>query len=81
MTVKINDGGPAFPSQWDDKDCDGMTLRAYIAAHAMQGVLASFAGFDCGTPPPDVVADDAVAYADALIAALTNTCEAQGEAA
>lgn len=33
-------GGPAFP--WDGMGDDGMTLRDYFAAKAMQGRLASF---------------------------------------
>jgi hypothetical protein len=44
---KTNTGGPAFPSsEWDAEyqrrfDTDGMTLRDYFAAKAMQGNLAS----------------------------------------
>ena len=34
-----NTGGPAFPSPYDDDE--GMTLRDYFAAKAMQGMLAS----------------------------------------
>jgi hypothetical protein len=34
-----NTGGPAFPVEQHDKD--GMTLRDYFAAKAMQGLLAS----------------------------------------
>lgn len=34
-----NTGGPAFPSPYDDDE--GMTLRDYFAAQAMQGMLAS----------------------------------------
>ena len=33
-----NTGGPAFPVEQHDKD--GMTLRDYFAAKAMQGLLA-----------------------------------------
>jgi hypothetical protein len=42
-----NTGGPAFPSsEWDAEyqrrfDTDGMTLRDYFAAKAMQGMLAN----------------------------------------
>ena len=35
----INTGGPAFPVP--DTVIDGMTLRDYFAAKAMQGMLAS----------------------------------------
>jgi len=35
-----NDGGPAFPQQTDiTLAFDGMTLRDYFAAKAMQGLL------------------------------------------
>lgn len=43
-----NDGGPAFPiplnegqSYQGHSPCDGMTLRDYFAAKAMQGVLSN----------------------------------------
>ncbi|WP_459694323.1 hypothetical protein [Achromobacter xylosoxidans] len=41
---KINDGGPAFPipNLQDDSDFNGMTLRDYFAAKAMQGMFAAF---------------------------------------
>ena len=34
------DGGPAFPSQWDDKDHDGMSLRDWFAGQALMGIIA-----------------------------------------
>lgn len=40
---KINDGGPAFPlsrTSSISKNYEGMTLRDYFAAKAMQGMLA-----------------------------------------
>ena len=46
MNNKINDGGPAFPhtTQWDGItpaiNYNGMTLRDYFAAKALQGLLA-----------------------------------------
>lgn len=41
MTIQDN-GGPAFPVPgWkDDADFNGMTLRDYFAAKAMQGLLS-----------------------------------------
>jgi len=41
----INDGGPAFPSEvWDSEGCpqhtQGMTLRDYFAAKAMNAFVA-----------------------------------------
>ena len=45
---KINNGGPAFPIPLNEgqpyqghSPCDGMTLRDYFAAKAMQGLLAN----------------------------------------
>lgn len=35
-----NNGGPAFPAQWDDKDNEGMTLRDWFAGHALAGYFA-----------------------------------------
>ncbi|UQN68298.1 hypothetical protein L0Z11_11435 [Burkholderia multivorans] len=40
---KINDGGPAFPFVEPSTECNvanGMTLRDYFAAKAMQGMCA-----------------------------------------
>ena len=36
-----NTGGPAFPTPAHNLNNDGMTLRDYFAAKAMQGLLAS----------------------------------------
>ena len=47
MTKKINDGGPAFPNGVCDSNTgsyhivDGMSLRDYFAAKAMQGMSAN----------------------------------------
>jgi hypothetical protein len=41
---KSKDGGPAFPGLHPSKDCryseEGMTLRDYFAAKALQGLLS-----------------------------------------
>ena len=39
---KTNDGGPAFPVEFSPKDgwSDGMSLRDYFAAKAMQGMMS-----------------------------------------
>ena len=42
-----NDGGPAFPTPAGIQHNDGMTLRDYFAAAALQGLLA-YDG-DCST--------------------------------
>lgn len=59
----------AFPHE----DCigtrvDGMTLRDYFAAKAMQGWLASFAGSDAN-PSPALCASLAYQMADAMLKA------------
>ena len=73
MTSKDN-GGPAFPSHGSMGEvvCDGMTLRDYFAAKAMQGMLA-YPGCDSrgshhNNNTPQGVAIMAYAYADAMIA-------------
>jgi hypothetical protein len=66
-----NDGGPAFPIQpfrqpnGDfDWGRDGMSLRDYFAAAALQGVLANPARFDGWTES----AERAYRFADAMLA-------------
>jgi hypothetical protein len=60
-----NTGGPAFPIPNVDHAYDGMSLRDYFAARAMQGII--------GTQPyPDGIvtvgiAGDAYAIADAML--------------
>ena len=58
-----NTGGPAFPSPTDGMlDNEGMTLRDYFAAKAMQGCIAAgrFQGYaSC--------AADSYAMADAML--------------
>ncbi|NML24298.1 hypothetical protein [Zoogloea dura] len=43
MPDKTKDGGPAFPipGLQNDADFNGMTLRDYLAAKAMQGYLSN----------------------------------------
>ncbi len=67
-------GGFAFPRDpaFSDGNCDGMTLRDYFAAKAMQGILA-------GTLNPDAVwsqyevAETAYNMADAMLKARRDT--------
>jgi len=65
-----NDGGPAFPTSDPNYETkyagEGMSLRDYFAAKAMQGLLA------CPMQPqsgPDMYARDAYALADAMLKA------------
>lgn len=79
-----NTGGPAFPRPYSRDDWsgdrpeslyaqDGMSLRAYIATAAMQGILAwSPPQHGRGDlPPAGPLAEGCVIYADALIAELS----------
>ena len=65
----IEDGGPAFPLA-EPGNCvsasEGMTLRDYFAAKAMQGFCAREVSIECSA---DDIADDAYAMADAMLAA------------
>ena len=70
---KIETGGPAFPRPFHETvdgnfsiAQTGMTLRDYFAAKALNGLLA--ADEECGFKP-DVAAECAYRFADAMIAA------------
>ena len=63
---KIDDGGDAFPTHYDSDGgvrYPGMTLRAYFAAVAMQGILACP---EIGDASPANVSKHSLQYADAL---------------
>ena len=61
--MKKNTGGPAFPV--NGCGSDGMTLRDYFAAKAMQGEIMATAGEPA--PDPTIVSDYAYKIADAMI--------------
>lgn len=70
-----DDGGPAFPLPGERGDrmagrveVDGMTMRDYFAAHALQGLLASRIAAERGHNHADV-AEIAYANADAMLEA------------
>ena len=67
MTTNINDGGAAFPNTagWrrDPDISDGMSLRDYFAAKAMQSLVA------LDRTAATMTAEDAYAMADAMLAA------------
>jgi hypothetical protein len=79
------DGGPAFPRQfqrWDHDDCawktqepeEGMTLRDYFAAKAMQALIAAQAPNDlhiryATNGATDPLTAGAYVYADAMLKA------------
>jgi hypothetical protein len=61
-------GGPAFPHSRLGSDHDGMTLRDYFAAMAMQGLIASPRGpADKSDPTDSWVAQTAYLVADAML--------------
>lgn len=71
MSTTPNDGGPAFPLadiEWhpERKHNNGMTLRDYFAAAALQGLLASSSVGDSLAEPDYAVA--AYLQADAMLA-------------
>jgi len=65
MSALINDGGPAFPTPAGIQQNDGMTLRDYFAAAALQGNIAH----PEVTGNRDDIARDAYKYADAMLKA------------
>ncbi|AZD50538.1 hypothetical protein [Pseudomonas chlororaphis] len=65
-----NNGGPAFPLTRESsfsKNYEGMTLRDYFAAKAMQGWLATFTDIEV-SPTPEGVATLSYQIADAMLA-------------
>lgn len=76
----IDPNSPAFPSAMirpKDYGVEGLTIRAYFAAMAMQGLLANSHGLRCVATTEKsnkelvaTYASDAVVFADALIEAL-----------
>ena len=61
-------GGPAFPHITEDVR-DGMTLRDYFAAKAMQGLVERRGGAELGSREKDAVAEEAYILADAMLKA------------
>lgn len=88
MTTPINDGGPAFPvplnpgEPWQGMaPCDGMTLRDYFAARAMQASWSghvSHYGHDQNFWQPKDVAEHAYEMADAMLKARSALAQEQG---
>jgi|LakMenEpi03Aug12_release.lakeMendotaPanAssembly.Ray.scaffolds.fasta_scaffold908203_2 hypothetical protein len=67
-------GGPAFPTPAHNLQNDGMTLRDYFAANAMQGLIScpdwrDGAGEDVGMDASDYTASVAYMMADAMLKA------------
>ncbi len=68
MSADTNTGGPAFPVAYGGGRIEGMTLRDYFAAKALQGLLVATV-----TPitvwSQDDVAETAYKMADAMLKA------------
>lgn len=65
---KENNGGPAYPTQ----GCEGLTVRDYFAAKAMQGWLASYPESNqrpVATHHENMVAELSYLMADAMLKA------------
>jgi hypothetical protein len=64
---------PAFPNKGDNSPendyYDGMSLRDYFAAKAMEGIIASYSGQDIPLPNCEHTAMEAFEYADAMLSA------------
>ena len=66
MTIKIDHGGQAFPSEYEH----GMTMRDYFAAQALQGMVAGYwANNDLGSMSEQSLAGGAYSMADAMLEA------------
>jgi hypothetical protein len=70
---KINDGGPAFPRNGhpdkNDLPIDGMSIRDYFAAKAMQGLMSYTFANDRYHGDLKQCAFEAYEIADAMLAA------------
>lgn len=76
MSNEIKDGGPAFPHEYKFGDgtadrSEGMSLRDYFAAKAMQGILSGSMANGCELRGGDgeVIASHAYYIADIMIRA------------
>jgi hypothetical protein len=62
-------GGPAFPSPQNHTSKEGMTLRDYFAAKAMQGLMGRVWGNQSAEELFPIWAKSAYAVADAMLKA------------
>jgi len=69
MSAPINDGGPAFPTPAGVQHNDGMTLRDYFAAAALQGIISDASVTASSKNDGELVASSAYAFADAMLKA------------
>jgi len=82
MSKEFDTGGPAFPQDEYDADCQqyflngGMTLRDYFAAKAMQagiGLIPHMQQPREGMTVPQAITEMAYEYADAMLKARGST--------
>ena len=64
----VNNGGPAFPNPYQLAANQGMTMRDYFAAKAMQGILSDTLGAGLETFNVEARAKMAYRMADAMLA-------------
>lgn len=75
MPKPKSDGGSAFPVSVEIMSItggfggQGMTLRDFFAAKAMEGIIASYSGQDIPLPNCEHTAMEAFEYADAMLSA------------
>lgn len=66
--MNVQDGGPAFPvSEYSHED--GMTLRDYFAAQALEGILAGDTAQEIRFEERERVSGCCYAWADAMLKA------------
>jgi hypothetical protein len=64
MSAELKTGGPAFPGALDRHHSEGMTLRDYFAAKALQGIIATNSHF---VKDAEALASKAYEFADAML--------------
>ena len=65
---EVNDGGPAFPCEGERLMQHGMSLRDYMAAAALQGLISGSLGGLREQPLETTAARVAYLFADAMLA-------------
>ena len=69
MSEPINDGGPAFPTPAGIQHNDGMTLRDYFAAAALQGIISDASVPASSKKDGELVSRSAYHFADSMLKA------------
>lgn len=66
MAERLNDGGPAFPSE-EFPQFEGMSLRDYFAGQALAGICANLSEMTEESRRAEKIAEDAYTIADAIL--------------